>query len=247
VARTTEAPTNEAPTSEAAAIYARAAPVPISPALPPVGGSDDGMSAFGIAWSTSKFSRQKLNIRMSAQDQPVFFGRRFTLGPTGATWSITPPDQTFDNPTARLYNRSRRFWLKGSSGEMFGMHFYNIDGRRSAPRAFHLVLPNIVPYIPPTEELGLSQIAKAKVAPWKAVRLLSSKLPTKKEDGRMCLSFGNVFVITSVKNFIVEDEQGETLFVIYRSSDTICTVKVRAPLTRLIAFGMAIAIISSDR
>jgi hypothetical protein len=162
-------------------------------------------------------------------------------------WSIVPPGQWFGNPAARLYNCSRRFWLKGDDGEMFGMHFYSLVGRRSAPRAFHFVLPNTVPYLPQSEQHELSRIAKAKFSDPSAVRILSSKLPTKDTNGRTVLKFGKVFVVPSVKNFVLEDEEGQILFMIYKGSDATCTVKVRAPLTPLMGFAMAIAIVSSNQ
>jgi hypothetical protein len=184
---------------------------------------------------------------MSAQDQPVFFARRFTFHVRGMMWAIASPGQGFDNPAARLYNCSRRFWLKDDDGEMFGMHFYSLGGRRSAPRAFHFVLPNTVPYFPQTEQHELSRIAKAKASDSSAVRILSSKVPTMDPNGRTVLKFGKVFVVASVKNFVLEDEQERTLFMIYKFSDATCTVKVRAPLTPLMAFAMAIAIVNSNR
>jgi hypothetical protein len=63
----------------------------------------------------------------------------------------------------------------------------------------------------------------------------------------MVLSFGDGYVISSVKNFIIEDADENTLFMIYRSSAATCTVKVFPPISPLWAFAWSIAIVTTDR
>jgi hypothetical protein len=55
-----------------------------------------------------------------------------------------------------------------------------------------------------------------------------------------------VHVEPSLKNFIVEGRHGNQLFVIFRSSAGTCTVRAAPPFTPLMAFALAIAIVTTD-
>jgi hypothetical protein len=109
-------------------------------------------------------------------------------------------------------------------------------------RAFRVVMPKAPPYVAAERRLELSRMAKAGNADPEKFITYSSKLPTRKPDGRPMLSFGRVVVVPSVKNFIVEDADNKPLFMIYRVSSATCTVKVWPPITPLVAFGWAVAI-----
>jgi hypothetical protein len=76
-------------------------------------------------------------------------------------------------------------------------------------------------------------------------KVYSSKIPIKR-GASAYLDFGTVHVQPSLKNFIVEGHHGRRLFVIFRSSGGTCTVKVAPPFTALVAFALAIAIVTTD-
>jgi hypothetical protein len=213
-----------------------APPQPAVVAPPPV---SDALAMYSIVWSTGRLSRQKTNIRMCERDRLVFSAAK-----TSDKWVIS--EGVGPNACGRLHNHARRFWMRNDQTELFGLHFYNVNGRLNAPRAFHLALPIATPYAAETRDAELSRIAKAAVNT-KGVKLFATKQPTVRPNGAIILNFGNGFVITSIKNFIIEDESGQTVFLIYKSSGSTCTIKVKLPVTPLVAFGMAIAIITSIR
>jgi hypothetical protein len=189
---------------------------------------------------------------MCANDQPLFFSRecRHRDLPPHLLIADRPDvcDEASPGCRGQLFHGKRRFWLqlKGVADCEFGLAFFSLDGKNAA-RAFRVVIPNKRPYAPESKDLEIAQIAKRGDADPEKFTVYSSKTPDKDKDGKMMLRFGDVYVIASVKNFIVEDAKKGVLFMIYRSSSSTCTVKVWAPLTPVIAFAWAVAIITTDK
>jgi hypothetical protein len=213
---------------------------------PPAVEATGELAMYSAAWSTGGVSRQKTNIRMCVQDCPIFYAAKTSDKQFGATWVVSESVSKDATACARLHNHARRFWMKTDQTELFGLHFYDVNRKRNAPRAFHLALPNTTPYVAATREAELSRIAKTGFN-GKDVEMFTTKQPTIGSNGAVVLKFGNGFVVTSIKNFIIEDENGQTVFMIYKSSSSTCTVKAKLPVTPLMAFGIATAIITSDR
>jgi hypothetical protein len=114
-------------------------------------------------------------------------------------------------------------------------------------RAFRVVVPKQRPYVAQVPEQELAYLAKHGSADKEQFITYSSKQPEKTQDGKLMLRFGDVYVLASVKNFIVEDEEKDPVFMCYRSSSATCTVKAWPPLTPLVAFAWAVAIVATDR
>jgi hypothetical protein len=185
---------------------------------------------------------------MCANDQPLFFAKEGRGTPLH--WLISDRNDVFDPiaPSCRglLFHGKRRFWLQipGTADCEFGLSFYDIPGLR-VTRAFRVVVAKGRPYTAESKELELARIAKQGTGDAEKFVNYASKQPEKNEKGKMILRFGDVFVVSSVKNFIVEQEDGQPLFMIYRSSSATCTVKAWAPLTPLVAFAWAVAIVTT--
>ena len=57
--------------------------------------------------------------------------------------------------------------------------------------------------------------------------------------------FGDIVIMKSCKNFIIENEDKEIIFMLYKKADGWFGVKCRYPITPFIAFGIGMAIIAS--
>jgi hypothetical protein len=77
--------------------------------------------------------------------------------------------------------------------------------------------------------------------------VLRSRLPVRNVQGKLSLDFGDVFVVSSLKNFVVENEAGEVVLMIFRSSSGTCSLRVCERMSALAAFAIAIAIVVGDR
>jgi hypothetical protein len=94
--------------------------------------------------------------------------------------------------------------------------------------------------------LSLSKIAVSGNIDAERFITLGSKFPVKSEEGRYSLSFGDVFVVSSLKNFIIEDEAQDLVFMSYKSSPATVSVRVRPTLSLLGAFALAIGIVVGE-
>jgi hypothetical protein len=104
------------------------------------------------------------------------------------------------------------------------------------------VFPKNRPYNPTQKELELGQLAKTGVVDPAQFTVYKSKIPTKGPGGGLILPFGTqVYVVASVKNFILEDESGRAVLSVFKSSGGTCTLKVSQPLSSLVAFAVAVA------
>jgi hypothetical protein len=121
------------------------------------------------------------------------------------------------------------------------MRFYS-GPELSGTRAFRVVLPKKRPYQPAEKDLELCQLAKSGVVDNARFTMYSSRIPVRAPSGGLTLAFGpETYVVKSIKNFILEDENKQPLLMIYKSSIGTCTLRLREPITPVIAFGIAIA------
>ena len=132
-------------------------------------------------------------------------------------------------------------------GEAMGLSFYDPKEIKCyGVRAFRIALPKRQPYFPSTKDMNLSKIAQKNVQS-DDIQIFSSKLPELFPGPVLKLQFGSVHVISSVKNFILEDGNGNVIFMIYKSSNGMCSIRIAPPITPLIAFAISIAIITSKK
>jgi hypothetical protein len=224
------------------------------PELPPAAPATSQPGVFTVAWSVRPIVHQVRRLWMADSINPIFFAR--PIGPMAApsTWLITERDiaAAADSPEViavlsrgRPSFLSRRWVLRCGDNEALGFAFYDLKPRRRTSRAFRVVLPLATPYQSASPEKDLSALARAGEVEGDFL-LLCSKIPAKRPNGRIALSFGlNIIVQPSVKNFIVEDAEGTKVFVIYKASDETCTVRVMPPITPLFGFALAVAIVTT--
>jgi hypothetical protein len=218
-------------------------------------GAADGARSFSLAWDVRALVRTKRHIRICEHDAPVYFARGSVNHDSHHLWLITEQDVEVTDPASPLVcghvmreNRTRRwtFCQRDVPGDLFGFAFYDIDDKKSAARAFRIVIPRPAarPYHGTTKETELSWLAKIGRADGR-FKVYASKIPVKR-GAAAYLNFGTVHVEPSLKNFIVEGRRGGQLFVIFRSSGGTCSVRAAPPFTPLMAFALAIAIVTTD-
>jgi hypothetical protein len=101
-------------------------------------------------------------------------------------------------------------------------------------------------HFPISKRWELSRVAvaasKGETIDGKFVQFKSKLIPSK--DGwREALRADTSAVIKSQKNCVVEAENGELLFVLYKLAENWFTVKCKAPFSPFVAFGIALALV----
>jgi hypothetical protein len=196
---------------------------------------------------------------MSENEVPLFFAENKKVS-NGRGWVISTCPSVFEVGTdswvgtLNVAGRNRRFslWapnpsMPGVPMQVMGLAFYDVEDKKLKCRSFRLCVPLDGAYNPITEDRDLGRLAASGIADPAHFKIYSSKLPERTPDGKLILRFGDVFVMSSIKNFIVEDEQGNCLYMIYRSSSGTCSLKVKPPFTPLLSFAIGLAVITSDR
>jgi hypothetical protein len=203
-----------------------------------------------VSWSVHPVTRQVSEVRLDDSGCAVFHAR--PEGVISSSWLISPAVSLADvfgtlcrgSPAFS----SRRWTLHrgdASGDELAGFAFYDIDGKWQAPRAFRLVLPTEADYRSASPDMELSRLARAGHV-GEGFIMLCSKLPMTATDGSLTLDFGiDAKVLPSVKNFIAEDPDGKRVFAIYKTSELTCNLTIEMPVTPLVAFALAVAIVST--
>ncbi|OHT09144.1 hypothetical protein TRFO_22163 [Tritrichomonas foetus] len=217
----------------------------------------DKLPCYSIGWK--KGFGKKNDIHMTFNDQVVYYSKetKTAIGKCHIICTDRQLDRYSSSYVGSIKKSQRlsRFTLYVPAGEqygtkeaeMLGMAFYDETGIKDFKgRTFRFAIPKTTPYFPANKQMNLSRIALANVQS-DDIKLYHSKLPEILPGNKHILQFGKVYIVRSVKNFIVEDEQGNVIFMIYKSSDGICSVRIAPPITPLIAFAISIAIITSPK
>lgn len=218
---------------------------------------DTNLPCYRVVWK--KTVRSKSHIQFVFNDEIMFHSKekKTKIGNCHIICSDENIDcysKSYIGSLKKSQNRTRftLFTPQGEQyqtheGEVMGLSFYDPkDIKCYGVRAFRIALPKKLPYFPSTKEMNLSKIAQKNVKS-DDIQIFSSKLPELFPGPVLKLQFGNVHVVSSVKNFILEDENGNVIFMIYKSSNGMCSVRTAPPITPLIAFALSIAIITSNK
>jgi hypothetical protein len=198
-----------------------------------------------MSWA-KKHGRKHI-IRMFENDCPILFAKfkksHWIISTSMDNFAIG--GQSYVGCIAQN-RKSTRFDLCGVDNvPILGVGFYEVV--KTCPfRAFRVVVPKPGNRQSSMQGFDLSQLAQNGSADRTRFTVYSSKLPEKAETGQYRLSFGNVYVMKSLKNFIVETENHETVFMIFRSSGGTCSVKVHEPVTLHMAFALAVAAVVGE-
>lgn len=212
---------------------------------------------YKLSWSRSGFFKN--NIQMVYNDNILFQAKKVKTE-LGKSYIICSDSnvERFSNSyigSLKISQHKRRFTLfvpcNGNPGdrhcEMMGLSFFSPrDVNVYGIRAFRVAIPrNNNQYFPSSSDMNLSKIAKRNVNLDDFI-IYSTKLPEVRNDV-LVLNFHDSDVMASIKNFIIEDENEKMIFKIYKSTiDQKCSIMIDNPITPLIAFCIAIAIIITN-
>ena len=79
------------------------------------------------------------------------------------------------------------------------------------------------------------------------VTIYESERPKVTGKNRVGISFGKVQIVSSVKNMLVKDENGEKLYMFLKTGENDFSLRYRDPLSLLVGFGTACCIFSSTK
>ncbi|KAH0791479.1 hypothetical protein GPJ56_004590 [Histomonas meleagridis] len=147
-------------------------------------------------------------------------GKRFTL--------YSPPISDDDNEP-KYYS-------------LLGFSF--ISGKKyHHSKMFRVAIPETDTYVITKKEEDLSLIAKLG-EPVEGITIYQNVSPQKDKDGDKFLEFGPYLIQMSLKNFIINDENGERIFCMFKSLNSVLTVMCKKPFNSLLAFAIGIAIVT---
>lgn len=224
------------------------------------------LQTYQIAWKMSGITANwKRDVRMTQNDVLVYKSKPVKTN-LGRVHIICTGEPICENSrthvgTLKQHESGNRFTLytafndgDGRSSvqtETLGISFlqgFKVDLGNSARyvRVFRFVMPPPgTLYKPRDKKENLSRIAKCGSGIPNGFVVHQSQLPFKGENDNLRLDFGNNYVISSVKNFIVRDSNGNVIFMMFKSSADTSTLKFMAPLTPLTAFSIALCIVTS--
>lgn len=129
--------------------------------------------------------------------------------------------------------------------EIMGIAYVNSNEAGFSVRQMRIIMSKDEnPYFPLTDNAKLATIAQTNSNPSKVgdFFIFKTKLPIKKPDGNLSLHFGNVYVVSSVKNFIIyNQDESKCLYKIYKRSENAFSMRIDSPFNPLTAFSLGIA------
>lgn len=228
--------------------------------LPRALSNADTLPCMNIGWNKS--FGHKNNLHMTFNDRVVYYSReaKTEIGRCHLICTDTNLNRYSNSYVGSLKKSANlsRFTLFVPAGEehqtreseIMGIAFYDYKDETCNKvfrgRTFRLAMPKTFPYFPANKEMNLSRLAMREIVS-DDILLFRSKLPTEIGNNKYRLDFGNVYVVSSIKNFVIENDDHQIIFMIYKSANGICSVRFAAPFNSLMAFGLAIAIITSQR
>jgi hypothetical protein len=209
------------------------------------------MESVVVAWTKKRFDSRV--IWMCRNERPIFFAKHTHVKGVGSCWAISTDSKVYDASSPCFAGRlickgigsGYLLEVPGEETPVFGLKFCKVPQYIKLVRFFRVVFPKNQPYRPIGKKQQLCSLAKTGNVDPALFTMYSSKIPVMQPGGRLTMAFGvGLEILCSIKNFIVVDEQGETVFVVYKSSPGTCSVKFREPLSSIQAFAIAIPCIA---
>ena len=219
---------------------------------PPPSQQFAGVPLYQVGWKNGVM--KKSHIRFTLEGRCVYFAKKIKKS------YIISRNQNFDKfsedyvASLKISKLGSRYTLLMPAGEEHGKEEAEIMGfafydekqlKKLNCRAFRFAIPKekVTPYFPATKQMNLSRIAEKNITS-DDIFIYHSKFP-KKDGNKISLNFGKEYsIISSTKNFMVEDENQKLLFMIFKSSQGLCSIKFIEPLNPLLAFALSIGIIT---
>ena len=219
---------------------------------------------FNIFREQKMFSALRSNeLRLMADGQVLLFSQEVkdNIGKlhviTSKRTTGTDPGSGFQG-SVRVNNGSERFTVISNEekpnddreGELAGIEIAGKTRERGRSMAVVLTADE-KPYFAISKSRGLSRVALSALKENKPVqprfKLFLPKALTCGEDGSIQIEDREVTAMDTFKNCTIQDENGATLFALYKVAEGCYGMKCRAPFTPLIAFGLSIAMMTSNR
>jgi hypothetical protein len=189
-------------------------------------------------------------------DRPLFYAQRDFFKETGRCFVISNRHGVYDLSAPFVVGRLLQdlslptFALEPMGGhtQTCVFHFFSLGSNFRRMQGLRLLLPNATAPGLFRELDGFMKLAQSDSVDREAFTLVMSRMPVKRHDGKSEIKFpASSFALQSIKNFILEDDNGRALFAIHRSAAQMCGVRIRAPITPIIAFALSVAIVAADR
>jgi hypothetical protein len=194
-------------------------------------------------------------FRMMASESAVYFANP-AKDTDGFLITSTPIQNSEVLPPAvaivRKHHRGKRFSVvdpnlekpfDDRAPEILGMCYIHLPENKTKCRTFRVAMPMAGAHYPVTEAKELARVAETGEIMEKVIQFVTT-VPAIGPDGVPINLFGGMFLVESVKNFVIHDENEVVLFMLYKSAERTFNVKGKAPFTPLTVFALAVAIIS---
>jgi hypothetical protein len=200
----------------------------------------DEFRTFTVAWKKKGFGKK--DIRLCMNDRIIFTAKHTKLKNIGNCVVFSEGSAVCGRLIHDPNSSGFLFEVPEEETPLFAIRFHTIVDNKSYVKGIRIVFPKVRPYRPTEKRMELGQIAKTGVVDSDQFEVYNSKIPSREKNGRLVLSFGpHIYVVASVKNFIIDDENGETVFMIMKSSSSTCSIRLKEPITALIGFVIAVA------
>lgn len=218
------------------------------------------IETFAVVKETKHSRKNNADFRMMKNENAVYFARA-TKDDIGIFYNISKTVPiVHDSPDIvgilRKQNHGKRYTVYGMSEklnddrdpELLGMAFVKNPDYKSKQKTFRIAFRKggHINY-PISKRRELSRVAEDLQLNFPEIDTLFNKPPIIGPDGNPVSNFGKMFVVDSSKNYVINDENDQTIFMIFKSSEASYTVKTKSPFNSLMAFGLSIAIIEDCR
>jgi hypothetical protein len=187
------------------------------------------------------------DYRLMDRDNVVYFGHKLrgddgiaisdSLEPSHAVLAVVQKQNK--GKRATVINQRLQKPFDDRPAEILGMAFVHLPERKPKARSFRVALPKSGVHFPVSETRELARMAESGESSQQIQQYTNIAA-----HGNVANPFGNAFLVESVKNFAVFDENGQVVFMIYKSAEGSFTVKAKSPFTPLTAFALGLVIIS---
>jgi hypothetical protein len=187
------------------------------------------------------------DYRLMDHDNVVYFGRKlhdedgFAISDSQIILAVV--QKQAKGKRAAVIDRRLQKPFDDRPPEILGMAFVHLPETKSKTRTFRVTLPKSGVNFPMTESRELARIAESATSD-SQIHMYTNKPPSITAQGTLTNPFGNVYLVESIKNFAVFDENDNLVFMIYKVAEGTFTMKERSPFTPLTAFALGLAIIT---
>ncbi|OHT01493.1 hypothetical protein TRFO_31683 [Tritrichomonas foetus] len=218
--------------------------------------TSDEIEIFTVVRELKKSAKKNhADFRMMKEEQAIFFSlaSKDEIGQIDIISTSMPVmPNSKDNVGIIRKQNGKRFTLitneekenDDRESERIGLAFVKLPSDvKTKQKTFRIAIrDHDRPNYPISKRMELARLAE-NADEVNNIKYYTNKLPTIGPDGKPTNVFGSTFVIDSIKNYIITDENDETIYMIYKSSEGSYTVKAKYPISPIMAFSLSVSII----